>query len=184
MTRQTDEDRYGTLHTEDGRAVVRYVRRLGHSREAVWHALTEDEHLAAWFPTTIDGERAPGAALTFRFTDLDVPAMTGTIHRCDSPSILEFTWGEDILRFELEPDGDARTVLTLTVTMSEFGKAARDATGWHVCLDNLSTELAGDQGSEDGERWREVNKVYVAQFGPEASTLGPPEDWQEKHGDA
>lgn len=185
MTRQTVEDRYGKLHTQDGRAIVRYTRHLGHPRDTVWQALTEDEHLAAWSPTTIDGERASGAALTFRFTDVDVPPMTGTIRSFDPPSILEFTWGDDILRFELEPDGDAQTVLTLTVTMAEFGKAARDAAGWHICLDNLAADLAGDRDdAEHGDRWREVNKVYIAQFGREASTIGPPEAWQDKHGDA
>ncbi|MGH7919856.1 MAG: SRPBCC family protein [Candidatus Dormibacteraceae bacterium] len=185
MTQQTVEDRYGKLHTEDGRAIVRYTRQLEHSRDAVWQALSEDEHLAAWFPTTIDGERAPGAALTFRFTDLDVPPMTGTIRSFDPPSVLEFTWGDDILRFELKPDGNTQTVLTLTVTMPEFGKAARDAAGWHMCLDNLAAELAGDRDhAEHGDPWREVNKVYIAQFGPEASTIGPPEAWKDKNGDA
>ena len=185
MTRQTVEDRYGKLHTEDCRAVVRYTRHLGHPREAVWRALTEDEHLAAWFPSTIDGDRAPGAALTFRFTDVDVPRMTGTIRSFHPPSILEFTWGDDILRFELEPDGDAQTVLTLIVTMAEFGKAARDGAGWHISLDNLAAELAGDRDhGEHGDRWREVNKVFVARFGPEASTVGPPEAWEDTYGDA
>ncbi|GGK73660.1 SRPBCC domain-containing protein [Mangrovihabitans endophyticus] len=189
MTRQSVEDRYGKLHTEDGRAVVRYTRHLGHPRDAVWRALTDDKDLAAWFPTTIDGERAPGAALTFRFTDIDMPAMTGAMRVVDPPSVLEFDWGGDILRFELAPDGDARTVLTLTVTMAEFGKAARDGAAWHLCLDDLATDLATDlagdrNDTEHGDRWREVNKVYAARFGPEASTMGPPQEWEDKHGPA
>lgn len=183
MAQQTVEDHYGKLHSEDGQAIVRYRRRLGHSRDAVWQALTNDEHLTAWFPTTIDGERAPGAALRFRFTDVDVPPLTGTVRSFDPPSILEFTWGDDILRFELEPDGEGQTVLTLTVTMAAFGKAARDAAGWHICLENLAANLAGHrEDDEHGDRWREVNKVYVAQFGPEASTIGPPEAWKDKNG--
>lgn len=31
----------------------------------VWRALTEERHLAAWSPTTIEGELKPGAPLRF-----------------------------------------------------------------------------------------------------------------------
>ncbi|PZG03110.1 SRPBCC domain-containing protein, partial [Nonomuraea aridisoli] len=47
-----------TLHP-DGRTTLRLQRRLPHPPEKVWRAITEPEHLAAWFPTTvtIDGDR-------------------------------------------------------------------------------------------------------------------------------
>jgi hypothetical protein len=93
-------------------------------------------------------------------------------------------WGPDVLRFELTPDGDG-TALAFTATMQELGKAARDAAGWHTCLDRLVRELGGEQSPADsGERWRELNSAYTARFGPEASTIGPPEEWERAHGDA
>lgn len=176
------EDRYGTLDTRDGRAIVAFTRRLPHPRDTVWQAVTEEKHLAAWFPTSIDGERATGATLTFRFPDLDLPPMTGTMLEFDPPSTMEFTWADDVVRLELAPHGDA-TVLTLTVTMAELGKAARDAAGWHVCLDNLTTDLTGSDPSTHGDAWGPVNKTYVQRFGPEASTVGPPQEWVDKYGD-
>ena len=51
----TDED--GTLTHDGDLSVLRYRRRLAHSQDKVWRALTEDEHVAGWFPTTIEGER-------------------------------------------------------------------------------------------------------------------------------
>lgn len=94
---------------------------------------------------------------------------------CDPPSLLEFRWGEDTLRFVLEPDG-AGTVLTLTDTLEELGKAARDGAGWHVCLDQLALHLDGAEPSWSSvERWTEVHPAYVEEFGPDAATLGPPE---------
>ena len=46
------------------------------------------------------------------------------------PSLMELRWADDVLRFELEPDGDGRAcILRLTVTFPEHGKAARDAGG-------------------------------------------------------
>jgi hypothetical protein len=48
---------------------------------------------------------------------------------------------DDILRFELEPDGPG--CIRLTVTFPEYGKSARDAAGWHVCLEQLTHVLDG-----------------------------------------
>ncbi|HEX8073920.1 MAG TPA: SRPBCC domain-containing protein [Thermoleophilaceae bacterium] len=43
----------GTLETIDGRPALRFERRLPHSVERVWRAITEPEELKAWFPDTI-----------------------------------------------------------------------------------------------------------------------------------
>lgn len=171
---------YGQLRTDGKHAVVTYYREFAHPPEKVWRALTEDEHLDAWFPTTIEGERAVGARLTFRHRDVDLPPMEGEIKAFEPPTLLELTWGPDLLRFELEPDGDG-TALTFRATMEELGKAARDSAGWHVCLNNLSNELAGERApaSDPGTDWRRINSVYVERFGPEASTQGPPKELQE-----
>jgi hypothetical protein len=93
----------------------------------------------------------------------------------EPPSALEFEWGEEeTLRFDLEPDGDG-TVLTFLNTFDELGKAARDAAGWHACLDLLEHRLAGEEPPwGPNERWAEVHAGYVERFGAEAATIGPP----------
>ncbi|OGU02487.1 MAG: hypothetical protein A2W29_14055 [Gemmatimonadetes bacterium RBG_16_66_8] len=167
----------GELEEEaGGRWRVRFVRRLRHPRERVWRALTEPEHLAAWFPTTVEGERAAGASLRFAFPGGEQPAFEGEMVTWDPPSVLEFRWGEDLLRFELHAAGEG-TVLTLLDTLAERGKAARDAAGWHVCLNRLERYLSGAEPVE--EKWRPVHAAYVERFGPEASTIGPPEAFSE-----
>jgi uncharacterized protein YndB with AHSA1/START domain len=171
-----DDQDYGRLERDHGRVVVRYERRLPQPPSKVWRALTEPEHLTAWFPTTIDGERAPGAQLVFRFTDIDLPPMEGEMLAFEPPTLLELRWGPDVLRFDLAPDGDG-TALGLKVTMEELGKAARDGAGWHACLDLLACDLAGEPASSSSrDRWREVSGAYIDRFGPEASTIGPPEE--------
>ncbi len=166
----------GQLETVDGRWRLRFTRRLAHPPEKVWRALTEPEHLAAWFPSTIEGDRAPGAKLRFTFPGDIVEPIGGEMLACRPPELMEFAWGTDVLRFELRPDGTG-TVLTLLDTLDERGKAARDAAGWHVCLDHLAADLDGagpERGAMDGE-WKRVHEGYVEQFGPEAATIGPPE---------
>jgi hypothetical protein len=61
------------------------------------------------------------------------------------------------------------------------GKAARDAAGWHECLDLLVSDLDGTPPSAWGRTWRRVHPVYVDKLGPEAATIGPPPGWED-HG--
>jgi uncharacterized protein YndB with AHSA1/START domain len=175
---------YGRLIRRDERAILEYQRRYNYSPERVWRALTEPQELAAWFPSTIDGERAAGAALTFRFEHVQVDPMHGEMVGFDPPSLLEFTWGPDRLRFELEHDGDG-TLMTFTVTLDELGKATRDGAGWHQSLQGLERVLAGDHTrGYDPDQWRSLRDAYAEQFGPEASVLGPPQEWEDEYGTA
>jgi len=169
---------FGELDLHGERPVIRFTCHLRHAPAKVWCALTEPEHLSAWFPTTIDGDRAAGAPLVFRFVDMDLPPMEGIMVAYDPPRLMEFFWGEDVMRFELQPT-DGGCVLIVTDTVEDLGKASRDGAGWHVCLERLSHFVSGTAlppGFDD--RWRLIHPHYVAAFGPEASTLGPPEEYE------
>ena len=156
---------------DDGRWQLRFTRTLPHPPEKVWRALTEPEHLAHWFPTTIEGEREAGAPLRFSFRGGEAPAFDGEMIAFEPPSLLELRWGDDVIRLELRPRGEG-TELTLLDTLDDRGKGARDAAGWHVCLDNLEAHLRGEEADTE---WRAVHVEYVERFGPGAATIGPPE---------
>ena len=175
----------GTLERDGDHYVVTFRRRLAHPPERVWSALTEPEHLEHWFPTTIDGERVAGAHLSFAHRDVGLEPMDGKMLAFDPPTLMELRWGEDVLRFELESDGEGGTLLTLSDTIGELGKAARDGAGWHTCLAALADFLeAVDTAPSSADRWRAVHPAYVERFGPEAATLGPPREWEDAHGPA
>ncbi len=164
----------GALEQQGDRWTLTFVRRLAHRPEKVWRALTEPEHLAAWFPATMHGDRAAGATLRFEFEDHDGMDTDGEMLVYDPPSTLEYRWGEEILHFDLRPDGEG-CVLTFVDTFAELGKAARDGAGWHACLDVLEHHLAGEKPPwTPQEHWADVHPGYVARFGPEAATIGPP----------
>ncbi|HSR24162.1 MAG TPA: SRPBCC family protein [Candidatus Eisenbacteria bacterium] len=164
----------GTLERRGGRWQLGFTRRLPHPPEKVWRALIEPEHLAAWFPAAIEGERAAGAPLRFVHRDGRGPTLDGVMLACDPPSLLELRWGDETLRFELRPDG-AGTLLLFVNTFDQIGKAARDAAGWHACLDVLACHLDGEPPPwTPAERWQQVHEGYVARFGLEAATIGPP----------
>ena len=162
----------GTLTQHGDSWRLTFTRRLAHPQDKVWRAVTEPEHLKAWFPQEIVGERRAGAAL--RFVSSGGDGFEGEMVAFEPPAVMELTWGTDRLRIELRPDGDG-TVLTLTDTFGELGKAARDAAGWHECLDRLVAELEGTEPPGQGAVWKEVNPTYADRFGPEAATIGPPQ---------
>ena len=107
-----DPEHLGHLDRRDGRVRVRFTRRLGYPPQTVWRVLTEPEHLAAWFPTTIEGERAAEARLRFSFRDMAADPIEGEMLAFEPPSL------------------------------DELGRTARDGAGWHACLDLLGFEVA------------------------------------------
>jgi uncharacterized protein YndB with AHSA1/START domain len=150
---------------------LRFERRLAHPPEKVWRAITEPEHLKAWFPQEIAGDWEVGSVLDFKSRYGD---FQGEVLAFEPPRLVEFRWGADTIRMEVSADGEG-SLLTLTDTIDELGKAARDSAGWHTCLDHLEHELDGTSADfDDSDRWAELNAGYVAKYGPEAATIGPP----------
>jgi uncharacterized protein YndB with AHSA1/START domain len=150
MSKQQEQP-LGTIRRgDDGRWVLRYERRLAHTREKVWRALTESEHLRHWMPTDIVGERRQGAPITLpfwpeviaRYGDrVDTPVLHGEIRAWDPPRLFEWTWAEDVLRWELDAAG-GDTQLTFTTWIGDPDtRPAETAAGYHVCLDQLAELL-------------------------------------------
>jgi uncharacterized protein YndB with AHSA1/START domain len=180
MASSTDPDirTQGHLDEVDGRWRVTFRRELAHPAGKVWRAVTEPDHLAEWFPTTIDGDRSAGSRLVFRFRDGEGDPFEGTMHAFEPPTLMELDWGPDRIRIEIESTGSDACVLTLSDTFEEQGKVARDAAGWHVCLDTLGAWLDGRSRGRSAEldHWQDVAPGYRERFGPDFATIGPPAD--------
>ena len=125
-----DDADLGTLTGQGDRWTLTFTRRLAHSREKVWRAVTEPEHLAVWYPQEIVGERKAGAPL--RFVSSAGDGFDGQMLVFDPPEIMEFTWGADRLRIELQADG-AVTLLSDVGAELPHG-VGRPAVGLEVVL--------------------------------------------------
>jgi uncharacterized protein YndB with AHSA1/START domain len=154
---------YGSYETIDGRPAVRFERRYPHPVERVWRAVTEPAELEHWFPSSVAVELREGGAMTFTFREHEMDPMPGRVTELDPPRRFCFLWGEEELRIELDPDGDGCR-LRFTHLLSTREQAARDAAGWHVCLDRLERLLAGAGGEAPGgeptEEWSERYEAY------------------------
>jgi uncharacterized protein YndB with AHSA1/START domain len=169
------------MQDREGRTALRFERSLSHPPEKVWEALTDPGEMAAWHPSppaTFPLE--VGATIDFEDTLIEAE---GVVTELDPPRVLAYTWGGDELRWELEPR-DGGCTLILTHTFDDHYKAARDAAGWHLCLDALTASLDAGPGTgrEDAMKeagdWRELNSVYEERFGisPEEATPPPSRD--------
>jgi uncharacterized protein YndB with AHSA1/START domain len=166
-----------TLADENGWTLV-FVRELAHPPKEVWEVLTDPAQLGEWAPFTADRNLGEPGAATLTMIDGDATEeLPAEVARADRPTALEYTWGDDLLRWDLEPtESGTRLTLRHTVTSEEW--LPKVAAGWHICLAVADRLLAGSPvGPIVGERakehgWQELHDAYVETLGI-ASTSGP-----------
>jgi len=120
-----------------------FVRDLRHQPEAVWDALTQPAQLSEWAPFLADRDLSSLGDATLTMVDGDTAEpMAARVSRAEPPTLLEYTWGPDLLRWELAAT-DSGTRLTLRHTITHRGWVPKVAAGWHICLDVAEHLLDG-----------------------------------------
>ena len=148
------------------------VRDLSHPPAKVWTALTDPEHLREWAP--FDSDRNLGTVGTAKLSTVGAPkplVSETQVKRADAPKLLEFSWGKQDLRWELEQLGSGGTRLTLWHNINR-GFISMGAAGWHICFDVLERLLSGHPiGRIAGAvtmkfgGWQRLNAQYAKLFG-------------------
>ena len=148
------------------------VRELRHAPEKVWLALTDPAQLREWAPFEADGSLG-AVGTTVKLTTLKAPTpqvSETTVTRADAPKALEYKWGANDIRWELEPLGSG-TLLKLWHSIDRRF-IAWGAAGWHICFDVLDHLLSGApigpivgaDAVKFGD-WQRLNEEYAQQFG-------------------
>lgn len=121
-------------HGTDDRWTLVFVRDLRHPPDKVWTALTDPDQLREWTPYTADRDlsRVGEATLTMIDDDSSDDLPASVLH-AEAPTLLEYTWGTDVLRWELAAVGSG-TRLTLRHTIDDREWVPKVAAGWHICL--------------------------------------------------
>ena len=167
-----------TLKKDGTRYTVRFERQLAHLREKVWRVLTERELLKEWFPCDVIGEWTVGAKLQFVFAEGEAEntELSGEVLAVEPPRLLEYRWGESVLRCELIVQGDGCRLI-FSESFEDGSIAARNAAGWDLCLENMQVVLADRAPAEFAmDAWRVSFNRYVEEFEPLAGPQqGPPE---------
>jgi uncharacterized protein YndB with AHSA1/START domain len=147
------------------------VRELRHAPEKVWQALTDPVQLKEWAPYESNGSLGTTGA-TVKLTTVGAPAehITETrVKRAEAPKLLEYNWGDQEMRWQLEPLGSG-TRLTLWSNIDRR-YIAMGAAGMHICIDVMDHMLSGtpigrmagmDTMKDPG--FQRLHKEYAQQF--------------------
>ena len=146
------------------------VRELRHSPEKVWQALTDPAHLREWAPFDADSNLGV-VGNTVKLTTVGaptVPVSETRVTRADAPRVLEYNWGGNAIRWQLEAL-DSGTRLTLWHDIDRRF-ISMGAAGWHICFDVLDHLLSsmplgrivGGDAMQFG--WPRLHSEYARQF--------------------
>jgi uncharacterized protein YndB with AHSA1/START domain len=159
-------------HRIDGaRSTLVFVRDFRHSPAKVWAALTDPEQLRGWAPFHVDRSLEQTGAVVLRMTDGQVTQeFEANVIRAVAPVLLEYSWGKDLVRWELAPHGGG-TRLTLRHTVESPEWAPRVAAGWHLCLIVAEKLLDGERVDPivgaDAKKygWEKLHDAYAERLG-------------------
>lgn len=152
------------------RFTLEVTRVFGHPPARLWRLLTDPGELREWAPfdSTFDLGETGTATLSLArgARAVDLPSH---IRIAEAPRLLEYTWGSDVLVWELEPMM-SETLLTLRHTMDDPRSLARAAAGWQICLDVAGRHLEGRPigrivGAEAKQfDWERLHAEYASRF--------------------
>jgi uncharacterized protein YndB with AHSA1/START domain len=185
MEKMIDRERYAPgpasgaqVQKEGERWTLILVRDLRHPPAMVWQALTDPAHLCEWAPFDADRNLSAVGPVKMSMAGMPKPQVFDTeVKRAEPPRLLEYSWGESDLRWQLEPMGRG-TRLTLWHNIDRRF-ISWGAAGWHICFDVLERFLAGDPigrivGADAMKfEWQRLNVEYAKQFGVESPAWTP-----------
>ncbi len=143
----------------ENRYIARFERHFKYSVNDVWSYLTENEKLAKWFSELIVDELREGGIIKFDMQDGTFEEMSITELKMNS--VLEYTWGEDIVRFELSDESEGCQLVLVEKISKITDHTPRDLAGWHVCLDVIEALLNGRTVESRREEWNKWYEKYV-----------------------
>jgi len=149
------------------------VRELRHPPKTVWQALTDPAQLSEWAPFDADRNLAAVGPVKLSTVGTPTPQVSeSTVKRAEAPRLLEYSWGGNDLRWELEPHGGGTRLKLWHNIDRRF--IAWGAAGWHICFDVLERQLAREPigrivgGEATKFDWQRLVTEYAKQFGVEA----------------
>jgi len=152
------------------------VRTLRHPPTMVWEALTDPGQLHEWAPFDVDRNLAAAGPVKLSTVGAPTPYVSDSmVKRAEAPKVLEYSWGENEMRWELEPVADG-TRLTLWHNIDRKF-IAMGAAGWHICFDVLDHlldgqpigRMAGGDAMKVGG-FQRLHAEYAKQFKMETAT--------------
>lgn len=155
----------GTLHTADGKGVVRMEDRFDTDIDDLWSALTDPGRLARWLGE-FEGDLRLGGEFRARFFASGWEG-TGRVDVCEPPRHLLVMTRQDrqdeehAIEATLTADGD-HTILILEERGMPVNLLAAYGAGIQVHIEDLAAHIAGRERCDADARWGELQPAYQA----------------------
>ncbi len=168
MTEDAGAGVEGSLHSDDGVAVVRIRAHYEAGIDDVWSALTEPVRLARWFGE-VSGDLHVGGEFT-AFVLASEWDGSGRINTCVPPETLSVTmWEEEgvehVAAAQLVADG-SNTIFELVVRGVPMEVLWAYGAGWQEHAEDLGAHLSGhdraDESDRSDARFQELEPHYRA----------------------
>lgn len=182
----------GTLRPlDDGGWEIAFERRLRHSPERVWRALTTPEGLACWLAEA-DIELEAGGRMELHFRQPDNDFMPDTpekrrqsnqVLRVEPIARFDHTFGgnpDSVVSWTLTPDGDG-THLALRHRVPQTWTDARKnvLAGWQHHMEGLNDATQGVRHPWDWDRWFALRDAYAARLEDTGEGRPYSNDWRD-----
>lgn len=160
----------GFISVEGDSATLTFQRKLKHSIDTVWAAITDPKRRGDWFGATVIDGRANGT-IEMVAEGPPVPreqrTIKGRILVWDPPRVLEHEWNQalvekSVVRYELAPEGDS-TILTFTHRGLSLTNAKGYISGTHAFLDRLASHLEGAELPNWQQRYQEAQQAFYSE---------------------
>lgn len=166
----------GAIRPLDDGWEIRFERRLRHSPERVWNALTTPEGLACWLAEA-DIDPRPGGRMDLHFRQPDHEFMPDTPDRrwqhnevlvAEPYTRFEHTFGSNagsVVRWRLTPDGDGTHLLLVHSVPKDWADGrANILPGWHTHLEGLEDAIHGVRHPWDWDLFLSRRKAWLAEL--------------------
>ncbi len=151
----------GTMHSVDGKGVVRMDGRYDTDIDDLWSAVSDPARLARWV-AEVEGDLRVGGA--FRATFTSGWEGPGRVEVCEPPNRLLVTMSpgdedETVVEAVLDVDGD-QTRLVVEERGIPLAELAAHGAGWQAHVEDLGAHVAGQEAADWHTRWTELNPSY------------------------
>lgn len=138
---------------------ARFERHLQQSPEEVWGWLTDNDKLALWFDELRADELGEGGYMSFHMGEDIFERLAITDFK--TLSVLEFSWWQDSVRFELSEEANGCQLVLIEKIHAITDHTPKDLAGWHVCLDVIVTLAEGRDFGPRQEQWKKWYEEYI-----------------------
>ena len=150
----------GSLHSVDGKGLVRMEESYDAGVDDVWAALTEPGRLAAWYGE-VEGDLRPGGEFHIRVFASGAEGMR-RVDACEPAQrlrVVNTDSGELVIQVTLSTAGD-QTNLVVEVSGMPLDALAAYGAGVQIHVEDLTGYLAGRDRDDSEARWDELIPAY------------------------